>query len=244
MAEDKPQLEPGRGLRHRATSLGRGVGANAQKSSEALVAAVGALADQAIVHRVLLGDEHVTSAAEGKRLLSGEADTEALAENIQRVVVLALPVVRALARGARFTRVPWVMIVSAAVSIGITVRTGARELQVISALVAHRLEQAGRPYDPALVKRLTLDLYLNPRRTPDPGDGKLPLVRLTRRWVLNGALGRKTSRRGARALDAAERLDAAALSDQWASTRELSPGALYDRQLVVSTRPWGPESAW
>ena len=223
MAEDNPQLEPVRGLRHRATSVGRGVGADAQKSSEALVAAVGALANQAI-DRVLLGDEPVTSAAEGKRLLSGEADSEALAENIQRVVVLALPVVRVLARGARFTRVPWVMIVSAAVTVGITVRTGARELQVISALVAHRLEQAGRPYDPALVKRLTLDLYLNPRRTPDPGDGKLPLVRLTRKWVLNGAFGRKTSRRGGRALDAAEKLDAAALSDQWASRRGLSPG--------------------
>jgi hypothetical protein len=218
MANDEPRLEPPRGLRDRATSAGRGVRANTQKSSEALVAAVGALAEQAI-DRVLLGDEQVTSAAEGKRLLSGEADTEALAENIQRVVVLAMPVVRLLVRGARFTRVPWVMIASGVVSIGITVRTGARELQVISALIAHRLEQAGRPYDPALVKRLTLDLYLDPRRTPDPADGRLPLVRLTRKWVLNGALGRKTSRRGARALEAAEKLDAAALSDQWASTR-------------------------
>ena len=223
MAEDRPQLERLRGLRHRATSVGRGVGANAQKSSEALVAAVGTLANQAI-DRVLLGGELVTSAAEGKRLLSGEGDTEALAENIQRVVVLALPVVRVLARGARFTRIPWVMIASAVVSIGITVRTGARELQVISALVAHRLEQAGRPNDPALVKRLTLDLYLNPRRAPDPGDGKLPLVRLTRKWVLNGAFGRKTSNRGPRALDAAEKLDAAALSDRWESTRRVSPG--------------------
>ena len=99
MANINPQAEPVRSLGHRATLLGKGAGANARKSSDALVAAVGALADQAI-DRVLLGDERVTSAAEGKRLLAGKADTEALAENIQRVVVLAVPVVRMLARGA------------------------------------------------------------------------------------------------------------------------------------------------
>ena len=101
MANDKHEEEPlRRSLRNRATSAGRGVGANARKSSDALVAAVGALADQAI-DRVLLGDERVTSAAEGKRLLAGKADTQALTENIQRVVALAVPVVRMLARGAR-----------------------------------------------------------------------------------------------------------------------------------------------
>jgi hypothetical protein len=225
MADD-PQLATLGTLRHRATLVGRGAGTNARKSSDALVAAVGALADRAI-DRVLLGDERVTSAAEGKRLLAGKADTEALTENIQRVVVLAVPVVRMLARGARFTRVPWVMIASSAVSIGVTVRTGARELQVISALIAHRFEQAGGPDDPALVKKLAIDLYLNPKRTPDLVDGKLRLVRLTRKWVLTGALGRKTSRRAARALDAAEKLDTSAISEQWASTKsyETPPNA-------------------
>ena len=198
--------------------MGRGAGTNARRSSDALVAAVGALADQAI-DRVLLGDERVTSAAEGKRLLTGKADTEALTDNIQRVVTLAVPVVRVLARGARFTRVPWVMIASSALSIGVTVRTGARELQVISALIAYRLEQAGAPDDAALVKKLAIDLYLNPKRTPDLANDRLRLVRLTRKWVLTGALGRKTSRRASRALDAAEKLDTGAILEQWSSTR-------------------------
>ena len=101
------------------------------------------------------------------------------------------------------------MIASSALSIAVTVRTGARELQVISALIAHRLEQAGAPDDPALVKKLTIDLYLNSKRTPDLADDKLRLVRLTRKWVLTGALGRKTSKRAARALDAVEKLDIA-----------------------------------
>ena len=140
------------------------------------------------------------------------------------MVSLAVPVVRVAARGARFTRVPWVMIASSALSIAVTVRTGARELQVISALIAHRLQQAGAPDDPALVKKLTIDLYLNPKRAPDLADDRLRLVRLTRRWVLTGALGRKTSKRAARALDAVEKLDTRAISEQWAPTkRSLTP---------------------
>jgi hypothetical protein len=42
---------------------------------------------------VLPTDERITSAADGKRLLAGETDVEALAGDIQRVVVLAVPVV-------------------------------------------------------------------------------------------------------------------------------------------------------
>ena len=107
-----------------------------------------------------------------------------------------MPVVRVLARGARITRVPWVMIVSSALSIGVAVRTGVRELQLIAALVAHRLEQAGLARDPALVKKLAIDLYLEPKRTPDPADGGLRLGRLARKWVFSGALGRNTSQPG------------------------------------------------
>ena len=133
---------------------------------------VGGLADQAIDSMLLTG-ERVTSAAEGKRLLTREANTEALTDTIQRVVVLAVPVVRKLARGARFTRVPWVMVASSSFSIGVSV----------------------------------LDL----------SNDRLRLVRLTRKWVLSGAFGRKTSKREARALDAADRLDPAALLARWAT---------------------------
>jgi hypothetical protein len=216
-------------LRERASSAGKGAGANARKASRALVDSVGRLADEAI-NRVLLTDERVTSAVEGKRLLAGETDTEALAGHIQRVVVLAVPVIRRLARGARLTRVPWVMVASSAVSIGVGVRTGVRELQVLASLVAHRLEQAtGGPSDPALVKKLAIELYLDPKRALQVTDDRLRFVRLTRKWVLSGAFGRNTSKRAARALAAAERLDAAALSARWPAVRRRrdgSPGGL------------------
>jgi len=197
-----------------ASSAGKSAGVNAWKASGNLVDAVGRLVDKAI-DRVLLTNERVTSAAEAKRLLAGDADTDALAGEIQRVVVLAMPVVRILARGARLTKVPWVLIASSGVSIGIAVRTGVRDLQVLASLVAHRLEQAtGAPSDPALVKKLAVDLYLDPKHPLDHmDDEKLRLVRLTRKWVVRGAFGRRNrSKRALRALDAAERLDTAALA--------------------------------
>jgi hypothetical protein len=196
-------------------SAGAGATSATRKSVAALVRAVGDLVDSAI-DRVLLSDARVTSAAEARRLLAGEPDAEALADKIQRVVVLAVPVVRVLARGARFTRFPWVVLVSSSASIGIAVRTGTRELQLIGSLVAYRLERAtGAPADPALVKKVAIDLYLRPKHAPDLTDDKLRLVRLTRKWLLLGAFGRSTSKRATKALEAAEKLDGAELAARW-----------------------------
>jgi hypothetical protein len=202
-----------------ARSLGAGTkaGADASKAGAALVRAIGRLVNRAI-DEILLGDKRVTSAAEGSRILAGDEQTESLAEDIQRVIVLAVPVLRALARGARFVKLPWVIVGSTAISVGVAVRTGVREIQVLSSLVAHRLEQAtGAPADPALVKKAALDLYLHPKRKLRPTDDKLHLVRLTRKWVLGGIFGRKTAKRANLALAAAERLDAAALAASWDS---------------------------
>ena len=219
-------------LRGHASSAGRSAGANARDAGEALGEAVGGLVDRA-VDRMLLSGDRVTSAAEGKRRLAGQEETERVAGDIQRVVVLAVPVVRTLARGARFTRVPWVMIASSALSVGVSVRTGLQELRVLASLVAHRLEQAGGgPADPVLVKKLAIDLYLHPKRTPQVTDDNLRFVRLTRKWVLTGAFGRKTAKRAAKALDAAERLDAAELSARWAEVR-----ARRSRRAAVEQSP-------
>jgi hypothetical protein len=202
-------------LRARAASAARGASVVTKRAGGELVEAVGRLADSA-VDRVVLSEVRVTSAAEGKRHLAGERDTEALADKVQRVVVLATPIVRAMARGARFTRLPWAMIASSSVSIGLTVRTGVHELQVLASLIAYRLEQAtGARADPRLVKKIAIDLYLNPKRVPDLSENRLRLLRLTRKWLLLGAFGRKTSKRAATALDAAEKLDAKELAARW-----------------------------
>lgn len=203
----------------RSVSAGKKAGANASKAGDSLVRAVGRLVNRA-VDEMLLGDTRVTSAAEGRRLLAADERTESRADDIQRIIVLAVPVVRALARGARFVKLPWVIIGSTAVAVGIAVRTGVREIQVLSSLVAHRLEQAtGAPPDPALVEKVAIDLYLHPKRKLLLSDDKLHLVRLTRKWVLGGVIGRKTEKRASRALAAAERLDPATLAESWETVR-------------------------
>lgn len=173
----------------------------------ALVSAVGSLVDD-LVDRVLLDGERITSAAQAKRLLARDDDLEQLTDRIQRFVGLATPALRVVARGARFTRVPWVLVASTTASAGVTVRAGVQEVRVLGSLLAYRLEQAtGAPADPALVKKLALELYLAPRREPDVTDLRLPLGKLVRRWLVRGALGRDTRRAAEKALDAAERLD-------------------------------------
>ncbi|HEY2353297.1 MAG TPA: hypothetical protein VGH79_00160 [Gaiellaceae bacterium] len=204
--------------RERLTTHARTAGAATLESRRALVDAVERLVHAAVA-RVLLSEDRVTSAAEGRRRLAGREETEELADKVQKVVALAAPVVRVAARGARvakFTRLPWVMIASTSVSVGVAVRTGVREIQVLSSLVAHRIERAtGAPADPRLVEKVAVDLYLHPKRTPDLTNDRLRLIRLTRKWVLLGAFGRSTSKRADNALDAAERLDGRELAARW-----------------------------
>ena len=182
--------------------------------------AAGDVVQQAF-ERLLSSDMQVTTAAEGKRLLAEDDDTEQMTDAIQRFVGLATPVVRIALRGARFTRIPWVLVASSSVSIGVTVRTGVRELQVLAALLAHRFEaETGAQPEAALLRKLTLELYLRPGRTPTVSGSSLPLARLARRWIVSGALGRNTRGKTEKALDNAERLDMAA----FATRSPVAPG--------------------
>jgi hypothetical protein len=209
-----PATEKLRGYAAAATSAGLSAGAATLKSRGALVDAVGRLVKAAV------SDDRVTSAADGKRRLAGQTETEELADKVQRVVVLATPVVRALGRGAKFTRLPWAMLASSSVSVAIAVRAGVREIQVLSSLVAYRIEQAtGRPADPRLVEKVAVDLYLDPKRKIDLTNDRLRLVRLTRKWLLLGAFGRSTSKRAGKALDAAEKLDGGDVAARWDALR-------------------------
>ncbi len=175
--------------------------------TSALVQAAENLYDD-LLGRLLLSDERVTSAAEGKRLIASDDDMEDVADRIQRFVAVATPAVRMLARGAKFTRVPWVLVATTTASTVMTARAGVHEVRVLASLVAYRLEQAtGLPADPALVKKLTLELYLWPKREPDVSSLDLPLGRLARRWAFRGVFGRDTRKLAGKALDAAERLD-------------------------------------
>src|SRR5262249_5764622 len=203
----------------RSLDAGKRAGTIALHGGSALVRAVRRLVDRA-VDEILLSEQRVTSAAEATRLLASDEKSEAPAGDVQRGVTLAVPVARRLSRGASVFKFPWVMVASTSVSVGFAVRAGVKEIQALSSLLAYRLEQStGAPSDPELVKKLAVDLYLNPKRAPRLEDDKLRVVRLPRKWVLNGAFGRKTKRRSARALVAAERIDIAAAASQWEALR-------------------------
>ena len=175
--------------------------------TSALVRAAGNLLDD-LVDRVLRNEERVATAAEGKLLIAADDGMEEVADRVQRFVAVATPTVRVLARGARFTRVPWVLVASTAVSLTTTVRAGVRGVRVLGSLLAFRLEQVnGAPADPALVKKLAVELYLAPKRKPDVARLDLPLAKLARRWLLRGVFGRDTRRAAEKALDAAEQID-------------------------------------
>ncbi len=175
--------------------------------TSALVRAAGNLVDD-LVDRLLRTDERVATAAEGKLLIAADDGMEDVADRVQRFVAVATPAVRIVARGARFTRVPWVLVASTAVSLTTTTRAGVREVRVLGSLLAYRLEQAtGTPADPGLVKKLAVELYLAPKRKPDVTGLDLPLAQLARKWLFRGVFGRDTRRAAERALDAAERLD-------------------------------------
>jgi hypothetical protein len=173
----------------------------------ALARAAASLLDD-LVDRVLRSDERVASAAHGKLLIAEDDGMEDAADRVQRFVAVATPAVRVLLRGARLPRVPWVLVASTAVSLTTTVRAGVREVRVIGSLLANRLEQTtGVPADPALVKKLAVELYLAPKREPDVATLDLPLAQLARKWLLRGVFGRDTRKAAGKALEAAEQLD-------------------------------------
>ena len=183
--------------------------------SRTAVAGAASRAYQRALDRALTTTESVTSADEGTALLASDEHPEALSDGVQKVVIAAVPAIRIARRSGRFVPIPSVFVVSTALSAGMTARRGMRELQVLAALVNHRIEQGtGEVADPALVRAVAVALYLDPLLAPEPSPGRLRLARIGRRWVVRGALGRDTGG-AARALAAAERLDGAAEAARW-----------------------------
>jgi len=189
------------------------------RGARTAVAQLAARAYRQGVDHMLTAPERVTSAAEGSALLAADEHFEAFADQVQKVAIAAVPVIR-IARGAgRFARIPSVLVASTALSAGMTVRRGVRELQVVGALIDHRIEQAtGERADPALVQALAVAVYRDPKHVPEPSRDGLRLAPLGVRWALKGAIGRDTGQAASRALDAAERLDGAAQSARWRAT--------------------------
>jgi hypothetical protein len=234
--DDAPERSRWETARNRLELSDRRARAGAASAGKALTVAVSSLYEHAI-DRMLATPTRVRSADEGRALLASDERSEGIADHVQRVVIAAVPALRIVLRGAKVAKVPWALLASAGLSVGMTARTGAREVQVIGSLIAHRIEEAtGEPADPALVKKLTVELYLAPKRPPELLDRRLRLRRLVGRWVFRGALGRGSGRAASKALKAAERLDVQGQIARWTDLGPAgAPRAASDAPAVSPT---------
>ena len=136
--------------------------------------AVGSLYDRAI-DRMLARPYQVATADEARALLDDpeSIDVSALADQIQQVAIIAIPIARrvgALTPGTGLKRVPWVLTILTVANVARSIRQGVREVQVVGSYLAARLHATtGEPPDPALVKALTVQVYLSPSRRPSRG---------------------------------------------------------------------------
>jgi hypothetical protein len=195
-----------------ASSVPRAVGSAASAGSRS----VASLYDRAI-DRMLARPYQVATAAEARALLEDPAsiDVSAFADQIQQVAIIALPIARRLGPLSRvpgLRRVPWVLSIVTVANVARAIRQGVREVQVVGSYLAARLHAAtGEPPDPALVKALTVQVYLSPSRRPSAADRTVPAGKLLRRWLTYGLVGRTTNKTAVRAIGAVERLDVPAL---------------------------------
>jgi hypothetical protein len=177
--------------------------------------AVTSLYDAAL-NRVLARPYEVRTADEAKALLDAKGD-DALAPLIERAAVLGAPVARQLLKTKRaasvvgkvpgLRRLPFLATIMSVAGAAGLLRRGVRDVQVIGSYLARRFPDA----DPEVLKSLTVQLYLHPRRRPRPDD-PAPTTRLLRAWLVRGVLGRERKANAERALDAVDRLDAAAVA--------------------------------
>lgn len=193
-------------------------------------AAVGTLYDKAI-DAVLLKPREIHSAEEALEALKADAswNADALAGQIQKTALVVTPLLRrfrTVSKAPGVRKVPYVAVVATLTTVSTQLWAGIKEVQVLAALVETRLRDAGLPADPPLVKRLAIELYTHPDRTPTLESVSVSIRGMVARWAAAGVFGRDTSKRARKAFVAAERLDYAALVADWQPPppRGLKPG--------------------
>jgi hypothetical protein len=205
-------------VQHGGAAFARGAASLGKDTGEGLVRAVGELYDKAL-DVVLTSDQRIGSATEAKASLREGGDSRAVAEQIQQVAVIAAPVVRRLRKAGRLPgakRVPWVFTATTVAAIAAQLRVGVREVQVIGAFLASRIEAVtGRQADRDLVKRATVELYLSPRKEPSVERRRPRTVGLMFRWLVRGVFGRDSATQAVRAVEAVETLDVDELVREW-----------------------------
>lgn len=185
------------------------------------VAALGVLYDRA-VDSVLIRPHEIATADEALALARSDIawNADALTDQVRKVAIVVLPLLRragVVARAPGLRRVPSVAVATTLAAVTTQLWSGVKELQILSALIATRLRQAGYEPDPPLVKRLAIELYTHPNRHPTLESVPASITGVLARWTVAGAFGRNTSKQARKAFVAAERLDLDAIMARWPS---------------------------
>jgi hypothetical protein len=172
-----------------------------------------------LTERVLSTPHKVDNARDAIDLLAEVSDGTKAMQGILATGFVTLGT--RLVRAGRFAKFPTVAVLTGSASVASSVRGGVGEVQVVGSYLTSRLEEAGIKADPDFVRRVTIEVYLNPGRPVDlsnPDD--LGASRLLAYWLRHsGAIpivSRSRTERQRRAwIDAVDRLDLPALWAEW-----------------------------
>lgn len=172
-----------------------------------------------LTERVMSTPHKVATARDAVELLAELNDGTSALQGILATGLVTLGT--RLVRIGRFTKFPTVAVLTGTAAVASSVRGGVGEVQVVGSYLAARLDEAGIKADPDFVRRVTLEVYLNPARPVDlsnPDD--LGASRLLAYWLRHsGAIpivSRSRTERQRRAwIDAVDRLDLPALWAEW-----------------------------
>ncbi len=172
-----------------------------------------------VTERVMSTPHEVKSSRDAIELLAELGDGTKAMQGILATGFVTLGT--RLIKAGRFAKFPTVAVLTGTASVAASVRGGVGEVQVVGSYLATRLDEAGIKADPEFVRRVTLEVYLNPSRNPDlsnPDD--LGASRLLAYWLRHsGAIpivSRSRTERQRRAwIDAVDRLDLPALWAEW-----------------------------
>lgn len=174
-----------------------------------------------VTERVMATPHRVDSAADALERL-GELNDGA--KTMQGILATGLLTIGTrLVRLGRLSKVPTVALITGTAAVASSVRGGVGEVQVIGSYVASKLDDAGVKADPDFIRRVTLEVYLNPSRSVDlNARDDLAASRLLAFWLRHSGaipiLSKSRTDRQRRAwIDAVDRLDLPALWAEWQS---------------------------
>jgi hypothetical protein len=174
-----------------------------------------------VTERVMTTPHRVDSAADALDLLGEIGDG---AKTMQGVLATGLVTIGTrLIRIGRMSKMPTVALLTGTAAVASSVRGGIGELQVLGSFLTSRLEDAGIKADPDFIRRVTLEVYLNPSRAIDLDSREdLGASRLLSFWLRHSGaipilLKSRTDRQRRAWIDAIDRLDLPALWAEWQS---------------------------